>query len=396
MGLPEALARTVAENQELIAAGYEIDAAEGRLRQARLAPNPELDATVQEVFGTDDFRGVDSAETTVTLGWILERGVRSRLVDAAQAGVFVSTAAADIARIDAAAETARRFLDCLAYQARLSAAVDAVRLAEETVAAVNRRVAAGSSPAAERLRAEADLARAELLEEDIGHELLSAYHRLAAQWGTSEPDFAAVTGDLATLPRAENSETLMARIEQNPELARFASEQRLNEAELRLQAARRRPSWRFYAGVRRFESTDDQALVGGITVPIAIRDRNQGRIAEARAELARTNAEAAATRVRLETTLFVLDQEFRHSLHVAGRLTEDVVPRIEEALAETERAYELGRYGYFELRAVQAELLDARSALIEASIDAHRTVIEIERLTGARLALPTPAQRGQP
>ena len=55
------------------------------------------------------------------------------------------------------------------------------------------------------------------------------------------------------------------------------------------------------------------------------------------------------------------------------------------ALSDTQRAYALGRYGYFELKVVQAELVNAQMALIEASIDAHRNVIEIERLTGATL-----------
>ena len=34
--------------------------------------------------------------------------------------------------------------------------------------------------------------------------------------------------------------------------------------------------------------------------------------------------------------------------------------------------------------AVQTELIDARRELIAASIDSHRHVIEIERLTGTR------------
>lgn len=386
IGLPEALAKTLAAHPELAAFGYRVDAAEGQLQQAGLAPNPELAATVQDVLGTNAYRGVDSAETTVTLGWVLERGVRQRLVSAAQANVALRTVDAGILELDVAAETARRFLACLAYQSRLRNAQNAVRFAGETAQLVRERVAAGRALDAELARAEAELVRAELVHEDYEHELLSAYHRLSAQWGVTQPDFSSVSGDAQTLPVVEPFETLLARADQNPELGRFMSQQRLDEATLRLAEARSRPSWVVSTGVRRFERTDDWGLVGGITIPLAVRNRNQGGIAEARANVARTEAEIAAARVQIETALFVLYQELQHNLQLAARLSADVVPRLERALADTRRAYELGRSAYSEWSVVRAELLEANDDLLEAGVDAQRIVIEIERLTGVRVA----------
>lgn len=392
--LAEALERTLARSPELAAAGYTIAAAEGRLEQVGLAPNPELEAVVEDALGTDEFTGVDSTETTVTLGWILERGKRARRAAAARSDLSLRTVDVEIVRIDAAAETARRFVDCLAYQARLGRAGEAVALAEQTVAAVGERVAAGSALEAELSRARADLARAELRHEDYEHELESAYHRLSAQWGETEPGFASVAGDVQALPRSEPFEALLARVDDNPELERFLTRQRVDESQFELARARSRPSWRISAGLRRFERTDDIALVGGVTIPLPLNDRNEGRIAEARADLARTRAEADAARVRIETELFVLYQELRHNLQLAGRLRADVIPALENALSDTRRAYDLGRYGYLEWRAVQGELLDTRDELLEAAIDAHRIVIEIERLTGTQFASAVPAQGG--
>ena len=173
---------------------------------------------------------------------------------------------------------------------------------------------------------------------------------------------------------------------------RYMSQQRLDEAELELARARSRPSWHVSGGLRRYESTDDFGLVGGLTVPLPIRNRNQGQIAEARAGIARTQAEMTASRVRIETMLFVLYQELNHNLQLAGRLTADVIPRLEQALDDTRRAYEIGRYPYSEWRVVQGELLAANNELLEASVDAHRIVIEIERLTGVPLTAPAAAQ----
>jgi cobalt-zinc-cadmium efflux system outer membrane protein len=392
IGLTEALSRTIAANPDLIAYGYQIQAAEGRLQQAGLAPNPELGVAVHDVLGTDAFRGADSAETTVTLGWVLERGVREHIVEAAHAGVALRTLDAEILRLDVAAETAERFVVCLAYQERLDNARQTVALAAEAAELVAERVAAGRSLEAELARAEAILARTELVQEDYEHELVSAYHRLSAQWGETEPDFASVRGDLETLPVLEPFEALRARVDENPELMRFMSQQRLDEAEIRLAEARARPNWQVSAGVRHFAGTDDFAAVGGLTVPLRTRNRNEGRIAETRADAARTRSETAAGRVRIETALFVLHQELNHHLQVAARLSADVIPRLERALEDTRRAYELGRYAYSEWRIVQGEVFVANNELLEASVEAHRLVIEIERLTGVRAALPPAAQ----
>jgi cobalt-zinc-cadmium efflux system outer membrane protein len=390
--LPEALTRTVARNPELQVLGYQREALAGELTQAGLAPNPELNVALQDGLGTDIYSGFDSAETTVTLGWLLERGVRERRIDSARAGLELGDADAEIARLDAAAETARRFIMCLAYQARMSWAADAVRLAEETVAAVGERVAASRTPAAELARAEAALARAELIAEDYEHEFLSASHRLSAQWGETTPDFATVAGNLMNLPSLEPFAALAARANQNPDLARYVSHQRLRTAELALAQAQARPAWQLSAGLRRYEASDDVALVGGITIPLTVRNRNEGRIAAARANLARIDAERTAAEVRIETALFVLHQEFNHYLHTARRLQADIVPRLEQALIDTRRAYELGRYSYLDWRAVQSELLEAHEALLEASIDAHGIAIEIERLTGVTMVPTVTAQ----
>jgi cobalt-zinc-cadmium efflux system outer membrane protein len=386
LSLAEALERTLERNPRLVALGYGREGAEGQLQQSRLKPNPELQVAVQDVLGTDFYRGVDSAETTVSLEWVLERGVRQRMIDAAQAGLEAYVANIEVHRLDEAAETARRYVECLLLQARLATRAEGVNLAAQTVGAVRRRVDATRAPQAELARAEAELARAEILKEHVEHELLSAYRELSAQWGETRPSFATVAGEIGPLPALEPLEAIVGRIDANPALIHFASQQRLDEAQLRLEQARSRPSWRVSGGLRRLEATDDQALVAGLTLPLAWNNRNQGRIAEARADAARTGAEAAAARVDVETAVFVLYQELNHDIAVARRLERDIIPRIETALGGTRRLYEAGGYSYLELALVQSQLLDAREELLSVTAAAHTLVIEIERLTGVPVA----------
>ncbi len=382
LNLDAAVARTLQSNPGLIAFGYQIYAQQGRLQQSELKPNLQLGILVENAVGSGDFQGIDGAETTLSLAWVLERGKRERRIDAARAGVSLVESEAEIQRLDAAAETARAYLDTLALQERLVRTDNAVTLAEQTAEAVQKRVQAGRTPEADLARAEAELARMQLDREDVEHELLTSHRRLAAQWGETQPGFTRVSGNVHQLPTPDTFAALLARIEQNPDLTRYLNEKRLREAELRLAEARAKPSWQLTAGVRRLERSDDQAFIAGITIPLTTRNRNQGQISEARARLAMTDADRVATRVQIETQLFALYQELQRSLHRTTTIREEILPRIEQALKDTERAYAAGRYGYFELRVVQAELLDTRTALVESSIDAHRRVIEIERLTG--------------
>jgi len=382
ISLTEAITRTLKRNPELMAFGYQIQAREARVVQSGLRPNPELTVVVENALGTGEFQGIDGAETTISVAWVLERGKRQRRVDSARAGVSLVETEAEIRRLDASAETARRFLDSLALQERLSQAERAVALSEQTATIVRRRVAAGRTPDADLARAGAEQSRARLKLEDIEHTLRVSNRRLASQWGVTQPTFTRVNGNVVNLPKPDTYSNLLARVEYAPALTRYLSEQRVHAAALRLAEAQAQPDWRITAGIRRLERSDDQALVAGITFPIAKRNRNQGRIAEARTKLAMTSANEVASRVQIETQLFALYEELQHSLHRATTLRQEILPLLERALGDTQRAYDAGRYGYFDLRIAQAELLNTRAELLEATIDAHRLVIDIEHLTG--------------
>ena len=163
----------------------------------------------------------------------------------------------------------------------------------------------------------------------------------------------------------------------------------MKQAELKLAESQSSSNWRVNLGVSHFETFNDQALVAGITIPFGERSRNTGRITEARENLSQSTAKEDELRVRFETSLYVLYQELQHSMHRMDAYRSDIIPQLENALKETSKAYDLGRYSYFEWHSVQADLLDARSTLVEDSIAAHLKVIEIERLTGVSMTQPT-------
>lgn len=389
--LEDAVHRALEGNPALAVDTHRRDAQEGRVLQSGLKPNLELDLEVENVLGTGPYSGIDGAETTLSVVWVLERGKRQQRVAAAEAGLALLDAETRIRRLDVAAGTARAFVRVLTDQQRLIQAEEGVALAERASAQVARRVDAGRSPTADLARAEVDLAWSRLALEDVEHELLVSRRVLASSWGASQADFSAVSGDVYRRPEAGTFAGLMADLEGSPMLSRYLSELRVREAAVRLAEAEARPDWRLRAGARYLNLAEEGALVAGISMPLAMRNRNQGRIAEARALAALADSERTATRLEIETTLFGLHQELKHNLQRAGSMENDVLPRAEQVLADAERAYAAGRYTYLELRIAQRELLAVQAELLEESQHAHWNRIEIERLTG--LALP---DRGRP
>lgn len=381
--LQEAVTRTLQSSPDLKAFGYELKAQEGRIYQAGTSPNPELLVDVEDAFGTGSRSGVSGIQTTISLRQVLERGALARRVSVAEEGRGLLGAELAERRLDAASEAARRFIRVLSDQARLQLTHEATALAERTVEAARLRVRAAKVPEAELGRAEAALARTRLDHEDVEHELLTSRRQLAALWGDTEARFGEARGQLEQLPSLAPYEALRTRIQGNPSLLKFSSTARLREAELKLAEQRRKPAWSLTTGLRRFEAGDDFAAVVGLAIPLPFRDRGEGHIAAAQAQLELVDASRSATEVRVLTQLFELFQELQHARHAAETLDAEVLPRVQKALQQTEYAYERGRYSYLELVAAQRELLEVKRARIQAAVDAHGYATEIDRLTGA-------------
>ncbi|MDO9518601.1 MAG: TolC family protein [Pseudohongiella sp.] len=390
--LEQAIANTLTGNPDLQVYGYEMRVQDSVILQAGLSPRPELNVSVEDVLGTGVAQALSGAQTTVSISWVLEGQLRQRRIDAARTGSLVLASDAEVMRLDAAAQTARYYTQALAHQARLQLAEQAIALAEESVATISRRVDTATAPRSDLARARAELAMRELVHEDLSHELIGLYHRIAAQWAELQPAFSRVEGDLMQLPVIESFSMLETRISQSPDLTRFLSEQRLYESTLQLEQAQRSSPWRFNAGVRRIQSSSDMGFVAGVTIPLNRGNQNQGRIEEARVRLEQSSAQQEAARIRVMTSLFLFHQELEHSLHIAELLRTDVIPEYQRALQEVQRAYELGGSSYMEWLQVQDDLLEAQQQLLEASVLAHQNMIEIERLTGERVAQVPSAQ----
>lgn len=384
--LATAIAAALRSNPELAAGSYELIAAQGRLEQSGLRPNPELSLEVENFAGSGATQGFDTLETTLSLSQVVELGGKRGLrVSTVQAELDVLAISRRADELDVLAELTRRFVDVVSAQERIQVAADATALAQQSLDAIAARVDAGRSPEAERSRARIVLTRARIEQRQVESQLQAARVTLSASWGSAAPRFTSARANLFELPRVVPFEALVQRIQKSPDFLRFASDARLKQAELRLARAQSRPNLTFGLGVRGFEETNDTALVAGFSMALPLSDRNQGEIREAQARLQQSQALQDAALLRVQAALFALHQEIGASQARVESLRHEAMPQAQLALDQTRGGYERGRFSFLELATAQEELLAIRAAAIDAAADYHRLFVEIERLTGEAL-----------
>lgn len=364
---------------------YRVKSANALAQQAAIGEKPEINLTLEEALGTGEHSGLDNAQSTLSISWVLQGGLLDQRVKSAQSKANVLEIKRDIQRYDVAAQTAHAFLTVLAYQERLAVARKAQQHARQILKEIQKRVDAGRSPSADKLQAEVNLERRELEVEDIQHELKSARKVLASQWGSANVNFFQVNGALMLNEQIINYDTLENGISNNPQVRYFLTQQRVIDSEITLAREEVKNRWRFNTGVRRYEATEDYGLTFGVSLPLGKSTRNRHQISALSAEQARYAADARAKEIQLSTQLYVLYEELQHSYHLNNALTQNILPRLERALMETQKAYSLGKYSYREWYALQNEVLDTRMELIDVRLKAHNNLTEIERLTGLNL-----------
>ncbi|MXO76189.1 hypothetical protein GRI40_13300 [Altererythrobacter aerius] len=133
------------------------------------------------------------------------------------------------------------------------------------------------------------------------------------------------------------------------------------------------------AGVRGFAESDDVALVAGISVPLAIRDRNRGGIEAARAEL--LAAEARVAQARLDANRELRDAQSLLSAADArlAALEGAGIEQAREAVRVARLGYAAGRFSLLEVLDAEAALNTTLTSIIEARRDRARALAALER-----------------
>ena len=384
--LEDAVSLALQHNPLLAAGTQAVSAADARVVQTGLLPNPELDIEVENFGGSADLGGFESAESTAVISQpILLGGKRSRRRAVAQTDYVLAGRDLDAVKLDVRARTAAAFYVVLIAQDRQALANELLDLAQSVADTVQIRVDAGKVSPVESTRAQIEVSTARISVIRSVRELAAARARLSATWGSSTTTFQRAIGTLPDPVPPPPLDRLISLLDDTPEIRRLNDHIQRQGQVLDLENSFRFPDLTLAAGPRRFEATGQSAWVAGFGLSIPVFDRNQGERRAAEFEVERARSEAQAGRVAIETELVAVVERLTAAAEVADALNRDLVPATSSAFTAIETGYREGKFGFLDVLVAQRALFDARSVLLDSLEEYALTRIELERIVGGSL-----------
>jgi len=387
VSLREALARALMNSPRLAAFSWEVRAREADVLQAGLFPNPEITLQVENFAGSGSASSFDAAETTLWLSQLVElAGKRGKRRMLAQFERDLAGWDYEAARIDTFTDVALAFVGVIAAQERKALSEELVGVGEQALRIVSSQVKAGAVSAVEKSRAEVALASSRVGLARRARELESARKSLAATWGSSTVEFSRVIGQLdENIVAPPSEQALLSQIDENPDLGRWVAELSARRALVELEESKRVPDVTLGGGARWLSTTNDNALVFELSVPLPIFDRNQGRVLAAHRRLAKGVEQRRAVEVRARTALSTAYQSLAATHEAVMTLHRQVLPKAHEALDGVTSAYRRGVFRYLDVLDAQRTLFALRNEYLDSLAAYHAAVARVERLVGRSL-----------
>ncbi|MEQ3648476.1 TolC family protein [Hyphomonas sp.] len=340
-------------------AALETRAREADADQAGRALNPSIGLEVENFSGSGPLAGFDQSETTLSIEQTFQFGrKRAKREQAAQANAVLGGAECRLLLRETELEAASLLYSLLAASQVADLAEQAADLADTLLETVSKRVEAGAAAPPEQSRARADAAALRAAVYQAHAEVEQKRYDLAALWGSADPQFA-----LPDIDRPAVSEPQFGRdrVRTHPHVDLAVASESARQAEHDVARASVIPDLTVSAGIRQFEETGENAFLVGVRVPVPIFDQNRDAIRAAgyRADAERLNRLAAeANLLASQRAAVALVRAARERLTL---LEDDALPAARSAYEASVQGYAAGKFDL-------TTTLDARKALIEASL----------------------------
>lgn len=376
LSLEGALAMAERLHPQLAEAIAKVDAAEGRARQAGAFPNPEAIAGAQQI----PFEKESSNQREFVAGIAQPIPLGGRLGKAREAGLLereVSARGLDVTRRDLRKRVQGAFATALYQERALQVQGEIARNTEALVATTRARVDAGDAVPGDLARAEMELTRA-MVEVQRGRSLWEqAVIALAAAIGDARLKVGSLAGGLDVASDIPALESLAANVSSHPEMLQASAGLSASRARIDLARAERIPDVRVEALYHRLDGTREDTFDVGLSVPLPLFDRNQGRVREARAEAAAAEARARMAENDLNLRLRESHARLTAALGNARAFQTEFLPRADAVLRSAESRYAAGDESLTDVLLIRREWAEIRLGHLAALRDVMQARAEL-------------------
>lgn len=380
--LEQAYHLVLTQNPQVQSYRARIMAAEGNRIQQSLMPNPEAVFEAENFGGDSPRNGFDATEYTLGVEQQLEiagkRSKREQVADfekqqvgqEALAGIQVTLA-----------QTKAAYMRVAIAQERLAFANRRVELADKTHATVKKRISAAKAADIQHTKADLEVSAAEVEQRKAQNELELAKVALANLMGLPMLD-QSIAADLKALPDVPEHDAIMQALEQTPMSVMSQLSVMREISALDLARANGVPDPTLGLGVRRFNEDDGTAFLASVSIPINIFDRNQGRVAEAKANLLAAEADQKALRLSLIRQAMELWQTLVSAKEEVLAYQDGLLPSAQKAYSQAEDGFDRGAFSFLDLLDAQRTLFDVQESHLEALASFHENKARLDMLTG--------------
>lgn len=387
LSLKQAIVLTLKHNPELATYAWTIRSREIDQIEAGLLPNPEAEFEIENFTGSGDIGSFKTAETTIALSQLIELGdKRMKRRQLASTDRDLARWDYEVKRVDLLSQTAIAYADVLGNQEKLTITTEIKNLAEEIYQTVKKRVESGKVAPLEEIKARVELSKSRLSQINAERQLAISKQNLIINWGGTDVTFNKVLGDFYSISSLPELNSIVNKLNNNPDLARWATEVSRHQKAITLARADTIPDISVSAGIRHLNETDDVAAVASISIPLFFFNNKRTGVQRSEVGLSRASKQREVTETRLRSALLIAYQRLNILHHEVTTLNDEILPSAKEAFNAATKIYRLGKLDLLGLLDAQRTYFETRQQHIDSTKEYHRVVIAIERLIGTSLS----------
>ncbi|GJQ50691.1 heavy metal RND efflux outer membrane protein, CzcC family [Candidatus Kuenenia stuttgartiensis] len=384
--IEDAVNIAINNNPIIMSKKHTVGAAQGKIKQAQLMPNPEITLLTEEI-PTEEI-GLNQSQNMVSLSQKLEIGGKRGLrTDVAKKEKNILSFDVQTTIWNITAQTKKAFFDLLTAQDELNLAKKTVEIAMSLKNLSDKKFKVGDISKLGVLKAEVELSNAKTTVVEAERNMFNATKRLQTVMGTT----GAPLQKLVPIPVTDAPLLKLEKLEElslknYPELQ--AQKSIVNLSLLKVKEAKRKmiPDIDVSIGYKRLSATDDDTIQAGISLPLPFFNRNQGNIIEAKELSHKSKDDEAAARNKLLLQLDNAYSMYASTRELVRSFIDTIVPQAEESLKMSKQGYEHGEFDFLEVLDAQRTLVTANVSYLKALNDLFTSITEIERLVGVKIS----------
>jgi outer membrane protein, heavy metal efflux system len=374
IALAERLHPEIAESEALLRA------AQGRADQAGRLPNPDLIGRVESA----PVNGRTAREAEYLAGASQALPLGPRLSKARSAEKFATEARVqelELRRREIRKRVHSAFATALYQDKAFTTLSNISQTFNQAIAITKARVNAGDALPEDLARIELELVRSDIESKRAFSMRQTALVQLAAAIGDPKLPATRLDGNLDVTFDIPTIESIMADLAEHPAVLRAEADRKASVTRVELARSQRIPDITVEALYRRLEGERRNAFDVGVSIPVPLFDRNNGKVREARAEAAAAEARYRSTQNELWSRTQESHSRLTAALSRSRALRDDVLPRARTVRETGEKRYSAGDIRLTDVLVVRRDWASIELSYLESLRDVVSAWAEVRSLS---------------